>query len=567
MRRLSRVVIPLLLLIAATMAAKADRVDDYIKVQLKVQHIPGLSLAVVRDGKIIKARGYGYANVELNVPATPRTLYQLASLSKQFTAAAILLLVQDGKVGLDDRLSKYVPDTPAIWRDITLRHLLTHTSGLQREGISTTDKTQRADFTWEEMLKSSMAQPMLFAPGEKYAYSNLGFNLLGLVIEKVSGTPFADFMQQRIFAPLEMTSTRVNDLHTITPNRACGYEWSGGTLRIGEPTSPSLYIGSGAVVSTVEDLARWDASLYTDRLLTVASRKQMWTPMPLKNGTTSDYGFGWGLTPIKQHARVSHDGLLSGFQTVIYRFPEDRLTIIVLMNQSGYASPNQIARFVAREYLPAIRPAPQKVLRQAPAALTAFTGRYEYSSNNLLTITEAKNRLQGQLPTGAAIDYEPISTTTFWDNDLETKITAIKNTRGEVTALTLERENGGKRTIPRIGPLVHTLTPTADPTPTLTEKIAVVLKAIAAGGKEVEEAPMSTPGLRRDFTSPTRDLAGFRSLSFIAADDVSDRGITRHDGKVSRILYYRLNGEKTPRYVLVYLTAENLVTDEDVVDD
>jgi D-alanyl-D-alanine carboxypeptidase len=232
MRCLSFLLLPTLLFPSFV---HADQVDAYIELRMGKEHLPGLSLAVLRDGKVLKLKGYGYANLELKVPAAPDTVYQIGSITKQFTATAIMILVQENRVDLDNKISKYISGTPETWKDITVRNLLTHTSGLQSEGIPTTDKTVFADYTEEEMLKSATALPLLSPPGVKYSYGNLEYDLLAIIIEKVSGKTYADFLRGRIFRLLGMTSTRVNDRGAIVSNRAQAFLWTNGSLQRCEP--------------------------------------------------------------------------------------------------------------------------------------------------------------------------------------------------------------------------------------------------------------------------------------------------------------------------------------------
>jgi CubicO group peptidase (beta-lactamase class C family) len=574
---------PLLILLLAALfvpiAARADQVDDFVRRQIHKRHIPGLSLAVVQDGRVIKAAGYGFANVELRARATPSTVYELASMSKQFAAASILLLVQDGKVSLDAPISRYLEGTPDSWKAITVRRVLTHTSGLPREGIQTTDKNGRADFTREEMWKSAIAMPLIAPPGERFSYSNLGYNLLAMIVEKVSGKPYGEFLQQRIFGPLGMRSSRLNDLHAIIPNRACGYSWSQGKLRIGEATSPTLYFGAGAIVSTVLDLAKWDAALYTDRILNAESRKEMATAVALNNGRTAAYGFGWFVGSLEGHPRISHDGLLSGFRTYITRFLNDHLTLIILTNQSSLNDPGTVANGVAREYLPGLTdyltaaPGGQEsgsTLDQPPprlnqSALAALTGRYEYSNNLMLTVEAAKGRLLAHLPGSENDVYTPLSDTVFVCDEEATRLTFVKAADGGVSEIEVQ-EYDSKRKIPRIGPLASSLVPTADPDPARTAKILVLLKAIAEGGKAVQDAQGLAPGARTDFASAEADLAGLQSIAYLGERDETGRKLTRHGGAIARVLYFQWKTAAANRYIQVYLTPEGLVTDEDVVD-
>jgi CubicO group peptidase (beta-lactamase class C family) len=549
----------------------ADRVDDYIQLRMHKEHIPGLSLAVVQDGKVVKTKGYGYANLELSVPATPDTVYQIGSLTKQFTAAAIMLLVQENKIGLEDKINRFLDGAPDTWSDITIRQLLTHTAGLPGEGILTTPQTFYADYTGEEMLRSARTLPLLSRPGAQFSYGNLDYNLLAMIIEKVSGKTYADFVQERLFQPHGMRATRVNDRTAIIAHRAQGYLWESGRLRLCEQLSPTRFMGSASLLSTALDLAKWDIVLSKSTLLTTTSCKAMWTPMTLNDGTVTEYGFGWFLSAVKNHTDIHHNGAINGFLANISRFVDDRLTVIVLANQGSLANTERIATGVARLYIPAIRPAeppkPSAPVNVAPSALMAYAGRYEYYNNVLLTLTPEKGILLGQLPWGAADDYVPLSATSFWQAEEGIQLTVVRNTAGEVTGLRVREENGRERIAPRIGPLFHTLTPQADPDPTRTQKIEAVLKAMEQGGKAVEESPDLAPGAKKNFASHQADFGGLQSLVFLGAQETAERGIERHGGKVSCILHYKMQANRRSRYILIYLTADGLVTDEDMADD
>ena len=551
---------------------RGDEVDDYIKVRMEHEHLPGLSLAVLKDGKLVKLKGYGYADLELRVPASPETVFQVGSITKQFTAAAILLLVQEGRINLDDRISNYIDGTPQTWKDITIRNLLTHTSGLPGEGIRTTDKTMFADYTEEEVVKSAMALPLLSPPGSKYSYGNLEYDLLAIIAERVSGKPFGDFLQERIFRPLKMTSSRVNDRRMIVANRARAYLWASGNLQRCEPqVSPTMFIGSGSMISTVADLAKWDAALYSDAILSAASRKAMWTPAHLADGTATDYGFGWVISSTRGHTNVHHNGAMNGFVGNISRFVDDQLTVIVLVNQSGLSNTERIATGVTRIYIPTIRPAIQgkrpSQVRVDSAVYTAIAGRYEYWGNFMLTLTPGNGVLLGQLPVGEADDYIPISATSFWQPEEGVQLTVVKNTAGDVTGLRVRQDDGSERTIPRIGPLFSMLSQQADPDPKATQKLEATLQALEHGGKEVEENAMIAPSFKKDFGSGTTDFFGLRSLSYVAAQHVAGSALERHGAKIERITYYHLITDHPSANLLLYLTADCLLADYDIVDN
>jgi CubicO group peptidase (beta-lactamase class C family) len=357
----------MLLLFVATGTAYGDKVDDYIKTQMQRRRIAGLSLAVVKGGKIIKAKGYGLANVETNTPATPETVYKIASISKQFLAAGIMLLVEEGKIGLDDKVSKYLDGTPETWKDMTVRHLLTHTSGIVEDPPGFEPFKAQPD---ADVVKSVYPVPLLFTPGEKWSYSNAGYFALGEILRKVSGRPWSEFLTERVFAPLGMTATRTTTTIDIVPHRASGYDL---TRLNGDLKNAENWVAvrpSGAFLSTVLDLAKWDAALYSDTILKSSLREQMWTPVKLNKGTTSPYGFGWFLDPWQGHKRVDHQGGLPGFLSDFERFVDDKLTVIVMVNTTS-ADPVKIALNVAGFYVPALAPPVLKPIPDTEPEITA----------------------------------------------------------------------------------------------------------------------------------------------------------------------------------------------------
>ncbi|MCS6775606.1 MAG: serine hydrolase domain-containing protein [Chloroherpetonaceae bacterium] len=336
----------------------ARKVDAYVRAEMQKRQIPGVSLAVVRAGRPVLIRGYGRANLELDVPATPDTVYQLASITKTFTATAILLLAQEGKLSLEDSVRKFLPDAPAAWEGITVRHLLNHTSGIKSytELLSFLSGMGRA-YTQSEMLKTIYEQPLEFAPGERWKYNNSGYYLLGVIVEKVSGKDYEAFLRERIFQPAGMTATRLNVKSAIIRGRAAGYTRVASEVRHAEMVHPSQPFAAGALLSTARDMARWDAVLYTDRILKLPVLEQMWTPTKLKDGTTHGYGYGWGVRQINGHREIGHGGGIPGFSTYMARFVDDKLSVIVLVNMDG-GHAEALARGIAGYYLPDLAPKP-----------------------------------------------------------------------------------------------------------------------------------------------------------------------------------------------------------------
>ena len=334
----------------------ADRVEELVRREMERQGIPGLSLAVVRDGQVVLASGFGLADVERNVRATAETVYQIQSLTKSFTATGIMMLVEQGHVGLDDKIGQHLSVPTDRWKNITVRHLLTHTSGI-KDFINDPTASLRLDVTEDEVLKAAARRPLSFQPGEQYAYSNTNYHLLAMIVRKVTGKSYGEFLRERIFAPLAMDQTRVISLSDIIPNRAAGYRRERGSLRNGEFVAPTILgYGGGGLRSTVLDLAKWDAALYTEKLLKQSSLEQMWTRAKLNSGKPTGYGFGWGIGEVRGHRCLSHTGShATGFATAICRFVDDKVTVIALTNCNG-ASPSGIAQRIARLYVPGLGP-------------------------------------------------------------------------------------------------------------------------------------------------------------------------------------------------------------------
>ena len=338
-----------LLLLATAAPAQSNKVADFVKAEMKRQHIPGLSLAVARDGEVILAEGYGLAQMEGNVAAKPETVFKICSVSKQFIATGIMLLVQEGRLKLDDPISGYLEGIPATWKAITIRHLLTHTSGIVREAPGFDPFKIQSD---AEVVKSAYPLPLRFAPGEKWEYSNTGYFALAEIIRKVAGRTWSDYLSEKVFRPSGMSRTFPTNTKETLPNRSLGYTDNNKLLKADD--WPALR-PSGAFLSTVLDLARWDAMLYTEKVLSDATRRQMWSPVKLNDGTSYPYGFGWQLGEFRHRKLVHHSGGMPGFRAAFARFVDDRLTIIVLMNLDD-VDVDSIVYGIAALYLPAPTP-------------------------------------------------------------------------------------------------------------------------------------------------------------------------------------------------------------------
>lgn len=355
-----------LLSCAFVLPAYADKLDDAILAEMQRSHVPGVSIAVVKDGKIVREQGYGFADLENKVKVTPHTIFQSGSVGKTFTAALVMLLAQDGKLSLDDPISKHLANTPKAWEGITIRHLLSHTSGLG-DPYAKLDLTK--NYTEEELVALEGEIPVLFAPGEKWSYSNMGFHLLGFICNKAGGKFYGDQLRERIFEPLGM-GTRIISEADIIPHRARGYERQGGKTVNQSWVAPRLNTtADGSLYLTARDLAKWDIALYGDQVLPASVRQASWTPAKLNDGGATQYGYGWQLWTRNGHRAIAHGGAWQGFRAQLSRFVDDRLSVVVLAN-SASARAGKLADLVAAHYLPALAVKPMPAIAETEPAVT-----------------------------------------------------------------------------------------------------------------------------------------------------------------------------------------------------
>jgi len=342
--------------------AVSGQVDAAVRKQMKNQSIPGASIAIVRNGVLIKSAGYGLANIELDSPAKPETIYAAGSITKQFVASAILLLAEQGKLRLEDSITAYFPEAPIAWKAVTIRRLLTHTSGAPDVSGNTPETLwtkgiidYHREYTEDELARAYFAQPLEFVPGTKWRYSNTGYELLGFLIHRITGKPYGGYLREKFFIPFGMTSARIIDFTDIIPNRAGGYElvdeqWENVRLWQSEST---LSTAEGSVLMSVLDLAKWDIALHSGRVLKRSSLDLMWTPVPLDDGSAYPSGIASFMAKAHGHRVAFHTGGGFGFYAVISSYLDDRLTIIVMTNiEETHADVMKIAADIADLYLP-----------------------------------------------------------------------------------------------------------------------------------------------------------------------------------------------------------------------
>jgi D-alanyl-D-alanine carboxypeptidase len=344
--------VTLVLLSLVATVARADQVDDYVKARMKAFALPSVSIVILEDGKVAKIGAYGVSDVTRGIPATPETVYKIGSVSKQFIATAIMLLAQDGRLKIDDPVSRYLEGTPPAWQPITIRHFLTHTGGVVRESPAFDPGKVQSD---ADVVKAAYPLPLRFVPGSKWEYCNVGYFALAEIITRVSGRPWQQFMHERVFKPAGMMVTAPTNVTPTLPNRALGYTGDDNQRQADEWLALRP---SGAFLSTVGDLAKWDALLYTNTILSEASRREMWAPVRLNDGATHPYGLGWYTQTMKNGRNaVWHGGSLPGFRAYFGRFPNERVTVILLTNGDD-VDVMDVANGLADLYLTRAQPQP-----------------------------------------------------------------------------------------------------------------------------------------------------------------------------------------------------------------
>ncbi|MET2828340.1 serine hydrolase domain-containing protein [Mesorhizobium shangrilense] len=322
----------------------ATTLEQYLASEMEQHAIPGLGVTIARDGHILHVSGYGLANVEHNVRATPDTLFHSGSTGKMFTAAAVLMLIQDGRIGLDHLLKRYIPEGPESWNEITISQLLSMTSGLGNFAESFApmpirDKivpiNQWQDHSDEQLIALAALSPLLFAPGESYAYSNIGYVLTGLIIARICGKPYYEFLRERLFQPIGMASAREASWFDIVPNRAAGHSLRNDRLHNNQWTAPTLLrTGDGGLYFSPRDIAHWFVELDSPRMFNPDSIERMFEPALMRDGRPAfnGYALGWQNSEARGHRKIRHGGTWDGFRAEFIRFPTQRLSVAVLAN-------------------------------------------------------------------------------------------------------------------------------------------------------------------------------------------------------------------------------------------
>lgn len=308
------------------------QLDSFVEAEMRAEKVPGVAIAVLRKGEIVVAKGYGKATVEHDVPVTPDTIFQSGSVGKMFTAAAVMTAVENGKMKLDDPVITYLPDAPASWRPITIRHLLTHTSGIPEFGGKF---DYRRDYTDDELVKAAYPLPLDFKPGARWNYSNTGYILLGILVKKATGQSYLDILDTQVFKPLGMKTARGISDGDIVPHRASGYQLVNDVLKNHDWVSPTMNAtADGSLYFSLNDMIAWSRGVEKGAVLSAASWKQVYTPVTLNSGKPYPYGFGWGIEKVGGHPRYQHGGAWQGFRTFYSRYLGDDLSVILLTNSA-----------------------------------------------------------------------------------------------------------------------------------------------------------------------------------------------------------------------------------------
>lgn len=438
-RTLQRFALLCACLLALNVAARAQdllpKFEEYAQATAKAERFSGV-LLVARDGKVLISKGYGMADVENDVPNTPETKFRIGSLTKQFTAAAILLLQERGKLSVQDSICKYVAPCPVAWQPVTIHHLLSHTAGVPDfTGFPDYQKTMREPAPVDSLITRFRALPLDFKPGEDWKYSNSGYILLGHVVEKVSGKSYESFLRENIFEPLKMTSTGYDHADEIVKRRARGYApGPDGSAINASYLDMSVPFSAGGLYSTVGDLYLWDQALYGEKILKKSSLDAMFTAV------RNDYGYGYRVNKLFNRRHATHGGGIEGFRTSIDRFPDDRVTVIVLSNYEG-ANSGRIARDLAAIAFSEKYEVPVErvVVKVDPRIYDAYVGEYEMGPGFVFTLTREGDHLMMQATGQGKAEAFPASETNFFFKAVRADITFVKDATGRVTHLVLNQ--------------------------------------------------------------------------------------------------------------------------------
>lgn len=417
-------------------ATPAAQMDAVLKAAFPADK-PGASAIVVKDGKVLFRKAYGMAPVELGVPLQPDMVFRLGSITKQFTAVAILMLAEDGKLALSDPIEKYLPGYPTQGHVITIEHLLTHSSGIQSYTDIPGWMQDRIlpDLKPLALIDGFKKEPMQFAPGTRFRYNNSGYVMLGAIIEKASGQSYEAFLKQRIFEPLGMKSAHYGSNEPILARRVPGYTEDNGVVANARYLSMTQPYSAGSLVASVDDLAAWDAALYTEKLLKQASLAKAWTPYKTSDGTATTYGYGWSVDQLRGRLAIQHGGGIFGFSTYATRLPNEKVYVAVLANSdSPVTDPGLVAKKLAAIAVGDPFPEPVAV-KLAPEALQRHVGVYKIDDGAQRTVTFDGGKLYSQRSGGQRLEITPTSETDFFYAGSLSRLRFVVDATGRTTEM------------------------------------------------------------------------------------------------------------------------------------
>jgi D-alanyl-D-alanine carboxypeptidase len=428
----------------------ADRLDRVLS-QTYPAGEPGAAVLVEKDGRVVLRKGYGLASLELGVPIRPEMVFRVGSLTKQFVAMAVLELAGQGKLALDDDVGRYLPAYPEHGRPITIENLLTHTSGIKSyTEMPGWDRWWREGLSVRQLVDRFKDQPPDFAPGEGWRYDNSGYILLGEIVEKVTGTPVGDWVMEHLLRPLGLAHTFWGDGERALPGRVSGYQGTAGHyIAIEHLILPHPY-ADGALLSSVDDLALWDRALTEGKLVRRDLLDRMLTPYRLRDGRSTNYGYGWEIWRYEGHRVEEHDGIVNGFRAEILRMPEDRLLVVVLSNSLDH-QPMPPALGIELAALSIGKPlAERKTVHLAPEILDRYAGVYRIDPQTVRTVTREGDRLFTQRQGYPKLEALPAGPNDFFYRDTMDRLRFLTDSSGKVTGLLMDRRYGGEERAVRV---------------------------------------------------------------------------------------------------------------------
>ncbi|MFL6193591.1 MAG: serine hydrolase [Thermoanaerobaculia bacterium] len=400
---------------------------------------PGASAIVIKDGKAVLRKGYGTANLELGVPVSPDMVFELGSITKQFTAAAILLLQERGQLRVEDDITKYLTDFPTDGKAVTIENLLTHTSGVPSyTGLPEWRPRVREEMKLDTLIGLFKGKPLEFNPGESWAYSNSGYILLGAIIEKASGKTYEQFVEEEIFQKLGMKDSRYGHADEVTPRRASGYTQGPDGVRNAEYLSMTQPYAAGSLMSTVDDLAVWARALTSEALLKKPSLDRMFTPYHLKSGKNTGYGYGIGVGRLEGRQVLKHNGGIFGFSTDMIVIPEERLVVAVLCNSDAAdPRPDDMTLRIAAKALG--KPIEDwKAVALDPKTLQEYAGTYKFDGDTVRYITAEGAKLFSQRKGGEKKEILASARDEFYFEDAQARLHFRRDAQGKVTGVDMD---------------------------------------------------------------------------------------------------------------------------------